>query len=156
MNGEKVYVDTCGHMDPKSRVSFFDGNIQILKHRELVRALNSLFKDAEEYPNDVQFDLSNLIYLLNLSEARGTHHPKVETVKEDAVKFDDPRKVKIVKQSKLQQGKQIKYCEESKLIKGGLYKPSEFKAVNKNHILTSKGAAWLKAERAKPENHKNA
>lgn len=158
MNGEKVYVDQGCGFDPNARVCLFDGNIQILKHKELVRALNSLFKDAEEKPDDVCFDLWNLIYHLNLSGKPGTHHPNVETLKEYAIKFDDPRKVRLaqkIKRAELQTDKNVKIECGIKLVKGGSCIDSNPVDNKAQDILTPLGDAWLREQRAKTEHHEN-
>jgi hypothetical protein len=156
MNGEKVYVDSICGIDPNAETSCCDGNVQILKHSELVRALNAIFKQAEKNPDRVCSDLRNLVYNLNLLSEYNDHVPKVETVKMNAVKFDDPRKVKIVKQSKLQQERRVKYSEKSRVIKGGLYKPSDVSNLKVGDILSDTFKAWRKEEQRKAEQHNNA
>lgn len=155
MNGEKVYVDRICHIDPNVHAFCDHDKVQILKHNELVRALNAIFKQAEENPDRVCSDLQNLVYSLNLHSEYKDHVPKVETLKMAAVKFDDPRKVTLAQQAKkaeLTQGKKIKFDDGLKLVKDASCidsKPVENKAQD---ILTPRGKAWLREQRAKQKN----
>ena len=159
MNGEKVYVDRICSIDSNAHAFCDYDKVQILKHNELVRALNAIFKQAEENPDRVCRDLQNLVHSLNLHSEYKDHVPKVETLKMAAVKLDDPRKVTLAQRAKkaeLTQDKKVKINDGLKLVKSASSidsKPVENKAQD---ILTPKGVKWLRAERAKTEVRKNS
>ncbi len=66
LNGEKVYVERIKDLKPGNKWSGFNDNIQIVKHKEIVRALNCIFEYVEENPDKIGDDLSKIIYDLNL------------------------------------------------------------------------------------------
>lgn len=67
IDGEKVYLEQrCDMGGLKSNWNFLDGTYQICRHRDIVKALNRLFKEAESNPNDVNRSMWSLIHSMNL------------------------------------------------------------------------------------------
>ncbi len=107
LNGEKVYVeDYYGMMGIGQEWDRGDGTLQVLRHRDLIKCLNRLFKAAEESPENVGRNLWSLLHGMGLHfESGGPAKPNWEVFKKDRIVFDDPQKVKPAKQPSLHQGK---------------------------------------------------
>jgi len=106
LNGEKVYVeDYYGMMGIGQEWDRGDGTFQVLRHRDLIKCLNRLFKAAEENPENVGHDLLSLLRGMGLHFESAGAKPNWEVFEKDRIVFDDPQKVKPVKQPSLRQGK---------------------------------------------------
>jgi hypothetical protein len=102
-----------------------DGYVHILEHKELVKALNSMFKKIEDNPDDenVSHDLYRIIFETNLLSKFEDHKPKVESLRRDTVKFDKPFYATKGREPKLIISEKKK--SNLKTINGGLHKPAE-------------------------------
>lgn len=123
MNGEKVYVEEKNDMGGtsigiNSGWNFWDDTVQVCKHRDIVLALNRLFKQAEEMPEEVNHSLWNLIYSMNRHFDKAYRVP-IEIIDKEVVKFDDPQKVKKVRTPRLFTGSCDKKIGKFNVIEGG-------------------------------------
>jgi hypothetical protein len=157
IKGEKVYVgETYGELGPCRGLDIFEDK-QIVRHNELIRALNFIFQQAEENPEKVSRDLVNIIHDLLLLSKEENHKPKVEILNvaakiKEGFKFDGNSKVKRSKQLMLHREKRVKIYDKPKVIFGGLYKPA---GVVNYDLLSDAANAWRR-EQAKTEHHDNA
>lgn len=154
LNGKKVYVEdlfTLGGRD--SEWESDDGTVQIIKHSEIIRVLNCLFEDAESTPENIPYDLSNIIS--GICRNKRKWRPSIDIIAVKTINYNDPRKIKRARRIVLHQEASVEYDEKLRAIKGGLYKTTEPKVVESS-IISDEFKAWRKAQSAKTDNHDNA
>jgi len=147
LNGEKVYVDDRRSMGRCSGVSLERGQVGVCKHRDVIKALNSLFKRAEESPEErIPQDLWSLLFAMDRFGRKGGQKPLWEIMDEEAV-FDDPGKVRLAKEARLRSEKRVnpQWAGRLHAIKGGQYKPIDPKI--HDDALTDEFRAFLEKER---------
>ncbi|MEI6315854.1 MAG: hypothetical protein WCO89_13355 [Syntrophus sp. (in: bacteria)] len=151
MNGEKVYVEDYWPLGRDSGWDYKACTLQVVRHREIISALNRLFERAEETPDKLPDDLVGISGVLRcVLNCKSEWNAPIEILDAKTTKFDDPRKVKLaqrLKQAKLHQEIQVdaECCGKVKVIHGGLYKPPVY-----DH-LTGEFRAFLEKERAETE-----
>ena len=149
LNGEKVYVeDYAGMMGIGQKWDRDDGTLQVLKHRELIKCLNRLFKSAEENPEAVGGDLWSLLHNMGLHFDDGPSKPKWEIFEKDKIVFDDDdTKIKTAGEPRLYAGtSKAQNVGKFKVHKGGFYQPPVPRI--EADILTDEGRDWLSKERS--------
>ena len=104
LDGEKVYVrkkSMTGAPD-EFGATFYDA-LQIFRHRDVVKAINRLFKEAEKESENVSMALYSIISrLADYYESRGLA-PVI--VPQERVIFDGPGKIRLAKEPRLRAGK---------------------------------------------------
>jgi len=157
INGKKVYVeDENGMAGMASNWSRWDDTIQVCKHRDVIHALNRLFKQAEDNPEEVNHSLWNLIHSMNLHFDIPFRVP-VEIINKEITEYDDFKKIPRKKEPRLYVGTHNKVAAEKlKVHNGGLYKPSECPTYQADDLLSDEFKAWQREQRTKPDHHDNA
>lgn len=99
INGDKVYVFRGPHhLFLNNRLEKYD-KVQIIKHRDLIRVLNKLFKKAEcadtrerEEPLGIWFKMACLVS--NVADYRGELSLPIDIKDENSITFDNPQMIK--------------------------------------------------------------
>ena len=125
LKGEKVYIEEGSGGLGVGQVQKNYDQVVICKHRDVVRILNSLFKHAEENPENVG-PLSSIIsaisiYFYWVGNSKEWRLP-LEVMNEEELNFDDPQKIKKVREPRLRTDtSNTKNVGNLKVHKGGLY-----------------------------------
>jgi len=161
MKGEKIYIEeTLGEIGPSKGLNFIQDK-QFVRHNELIRALNVIFQQAEENPEKISRDLATIIYDLVLLSKEESHKPKIEVLNvaakiKEGFMFDGNSKIKQFKRLMLHPEERVKLYDKPKVIRGGLYKPSEASAYLADDLLSSEFKAWQREQRTNTDHHDNA
>ncbi len=149
LNGEKVYVEEETNMMGFEREwDRWNGTLQVIRHRDLIKCLNRLFKDAEENTENVGHSLWTLLYGMGIHFDYGPSKPKWDIFDKDKIVFDDDNaKIKTSRGPQLYTGtSKSQNAGKFKVYKGGSYQPPVPRI--EDDILTNEGRDWLSKERS--------
>ena len=154
INGEKVYVFRRPyHHLYLNHIEEYD-KAQIIKHRDLVRVLNKLFKKADcadtrerKEPLGIWFEMTCLLSRVAANYSGELCLP-VDIKAANSITFDDPQAVKNTRGARLRAAKCVDPGTKGlKVIQGGLHTPTTPKELDDG--LSDDFRAWLHRERAK-------
>ncbi len=109
LNGERVYIERRFPLERDSEWEGKDGDykLQVVRHNEVIKALNRLFEYADENPNENTDNLLGIYGLVSeMCRYKKKFRPPIEILDIKSTYFDDPKMVKMAKRKKQEELKQ--------------------------------------------------
>lgn len=152
INGEKVYVEEIDNFAPnrRPRWSPFDGTVQVITQKELIRVLTKIIEDADRFPvGDTAMghhdDLARIIRETNFFSDEESHKFHIEYVDKKNLRFDIHTETGRPRRAKLPKAERRTVYEGPKVIPGGLLPAPSAKSKPGEEIVSATFKAW-KAE----------